>query len=67
LVIFGAQDEHTPVGEMEELTRRIPNARLSVYPQGGHCVHDGRLTREACTQEVREFIRAIMHYAEESA
>ena len=55
LVILGGQDEHTPVSEMEELTRRIPNARLSVYPEAGHGVHDARSTREACTQEAREF------------
>jgi len=57
LVILGGQDEHTPVSEMEELTRRILHARLSVYPDAGHCVHDGRSTREACTQEAREFLR----------
>ena len=45
LVILGGQDEHTPVSEMEELTRRIPNARLSVYPEVGHGVHDVRSAR----------------------
>ncbi len=59
LVILGGQDEHTPVSEMEELTRRVPNARLSVYPEAGHCVHDARSTREACTQEAREFMQAL--------
>ena len=59
LVMLGEQDEHTPVGEMQELTRRIRNARLSVYPQAGHCVHDGRLTRAACTQEARDHLQAI--------
>ncbi len=55
LVMHGAQDEHTPVSEMEELTRRIPHAQLSVYPQAGHCVHDNHATRAACTQQAREF------------
>ena len=59
LVMLGGQDEHTPVSEMQELTRRIPNARLSVYPAAGHCVHDGRSTRAACTQEAREFVRNL--------
>ena len=59
LVILGGQDEHTPASEMEELTRRIPNARLSVYPEAGHGVHDARSTREACTQEAREFMRLL--------
>jgi len=59
LVILGGQDEHTPVSEMEELTQRIPNARLSVYPKAGHCVHDTRSTRAACTQEAREFMQAL--------
>jgi len=59
LVMLGGQDEHTPVGEMEELTRRIPHARRSVYPKAGHCVHDGRSTRTACTQAGRDYMRAI--------
>ncbi|HEY4720726.1 MAG TPA: alpha/beta hydrolase, partial [Anaerolineae bacterium] len=61
LVLHGAHDEHTPVSEMEELARRIPNARLSVYAEGGHSVHDGRSTREACTSEAREFLLKIPH------
>ena len=55
LIIHGAHDEHTPVSEMEELARRIPCARLVIYPDGGHSLHDRRETREACTQLVREF------------
>jgi pimeloyl-ACP methyl ester carboxylesterase len=58
LVIHGDQDEHTLVSEREELTRRIPGARLSVYPQAGHCVHDARLHCANCTQEARRFLRA---------
>jgi pimeloyl-ACP methyl ester carboxylesterase len=56
LVMFGGQDEHMPVSEMEELTQCVPNARLSLYPDAGHCVHDGRSTREASTREAREFL-----------
>ena len=56
-VMHGAQDEHTPVGEMQALAQRIPRARLSVYAEAGHCVHDGRSTRAACTKEAREFLR----------
>ena len=59
LIMFGAQDEHTSVNEMEELAKHIPRARLSIYPDGGHSVHDARLTREACTQAAREFFRTI--------
>jgi len=55
LVMHGGQDEHTTVAEMQELTRRIPNAHLSVYYTAGHCVHDGHSTRDACTQEARNF------------
>jgi pimeloyl-ACP methyl ester carboxylesterase len=57
LIMHGAHDEHTPVSEMEELARRIPTARLMVYPDGGHSLHDQRETREACTREAREFLR----------
>ncbi len=56
LIIHGAHDEHTPVSEMEELARRIPDARLVIYPDGGHSLHDQRETREACTGEAREFL-----------
>jgi 3-oxoadipate enol-lactonase len=55
LIIHGAHDEHTPVSEMEELVRRISNARLVIFPDGGHSLHDQRETREACTQLAREF------------
>jgi non-heme chloroperoxidase len=56
VIIHGAHDEHTPVSEMVELARRIPDARLVVYPDGGHSLHDQRETREACTREAREFL-----------
>jgi pimeloyl-ACP methyl ester carboxylesterase len=59
LIIHGAHDEHTPVSEMEELARRIPHARLTIYSDGGHSLHDQRETREACTREVREFFLKI--------
>jgi pimeloyl-ACP methyl ester carboxylesterase len=45
--------------EMEELVRRIPHAKLVVYPDGGHSLHDQRETREACTHEVWEFLHNI--------
>jgi pimeloyl-ACP methyl ester carboxylesterase len=57
LIIHGAHDEHTPVAEMEELARRIPQARLTIYPDGGHSLHDQRETRAACTQLAREFMQ----------
>jgi len=59
LVIHGGQDEHTTVAEVEELTQRIPHAHLCVYPDGGHCVHDGRLTRAACTLKLHEFLSSM--------
>ncbi len=59
LIIHGAHDEHTPVLEMEELARRIPNTRLVIYPDGGHSLHDQRETREACTREAWEFLHNI--------
>jgi hypothetical protein len=36
---------------MEELARRILNARLSVYAEDGHSVHGGRSTREPVLQK----------------
>ena len=57
LIMHGAHDEHTPVSEMEELARRIPRARLEVYPDGGHSLHDQRETRAACTQLAAGFLR----------
>jgi pimeloyl-ACP methyl ester carboxylesterase len=58
LIIHGAHDEHTPVAEMEELAHRIPHARLMIYLDGGHSLHDQRETREASTQLVKEFFAA---------
>ena len=58
LIMHGARDEHTPVAELEELVRRIPTARLVIYPDGGHSLHDQRETREACTQLAKEFFIA---------
>jgi pimeloyl-ACP methyl ester carboxylesterase len=59
LIVHGAHDEHTPVSEMEELARRIPNTRLAIYPDGGHSLHDQRETRDACTREVQEFLHDL--------
>ena len=60
LVMHGGQDEHTPVSEMEELTRRVQGAQLSVYTDAGHCVHDSRLHRATCTQEACEFLASTL-------
>jgi pimeloyl-ACP methyl ester carboxylesterase len=57
LIIHGAQDEHTAVDEIEELSRRMPRTRLIIYPDGGHSLHDARPTRAACTQAARDFLR----------
>jgi pimeloyl-ACP methyl ester carboxylesterase len=59
LIIHGAHDEHTPVAEMEELARRLSHARLVIYPDGGHSLHDQRETREACTHEVCDFLHNL--------
>jgi valacyclovir hydrolase len=56
LILHGARDEYTPVSEMEELARRLSRARLVIYPDGGHSLHDQRETRAACTQLAREFM-----------
>lgn len=60
LVILGGQDEHTPVSEMEALVEHIANARLSVYADAGHSVHDGHSSREQCTREARLFFNGIL-------
>ncbi len=60
LVLHGAHDEYAPVSEIEELVRRIPQARLVIFPDGGHSLHDQRATREECTQLVRGWLRAAV-------
>ena len=50
-VLHGSHDEYAPVSDMEELARRILNARLSVYAEDGHSVHGGRSTREPVLQK----------------
>ena len=59
LVMHGAHDEHTAVPEIEELARRIPQARIVIFPDGGHSLHDQRATRNECTQQAREWLRAV--------
>lgn len=56
LIIHGAQDEHTFPREIEQLAALIPKARLLIYPDGGHSIHDSRALRQVCTQTVREFL-----------
>ncbi len=60
LIIHGAQDEYTFRNEIEDLARRIPNARLVIYPDGGHSIHDDPAVREVCTRIVREFLGECM-------
>lgn len=60
LILHGAHDEHSTIAEIEELTRRIPRARLILYPDGGHSIHDDRALRTACTQAAREFLHAAL-------
>jgi 3-oxoadipate enol-lactonase len=36
LVLVGAEDILTPVGQSAEIARLIPSARLQVLPRGGH-------------------------------
>lgn len=64
LVILGGQDEHTSVGEMETFVRHIANARLSIYPEAGHSVHDGWSSREQCTRAARLFFDDIISRSE---
>ena len=59
LVIHGGRDEYSKPSEIEELTRLIPDAQLSLYPEAGHSVHDDQERRETCTQAVRAFLSAI--------
>lgn len=60
LIIHGAHDEHTFPREIDELARRIPHARLTIYPDGGHSIHDDRALREPCARLAREFFRTVV-------
>jgi pimeloyl-ACP methyl ester carboxylesterase len=40
LVLHGARDPHTSLGEMEQLAAQIPGAKTLFFPRGGHSLHD---------------------------
>ena len=56
LVIWGEQDARFPRQEQERLVAAIPDARLLVYPQPGHCPNWERPERVA--RDLDAFVRA---------
>jgi pimeloyl-ACP methyl ester carboxylesterase len=38
LVVIGGKDTAVPVGQQKELARRIPGAKMVMYPEEGHMV-----------------------------
>ena len=55
LIIWGAQDEDTPLHDGETLGRLIPDARLVVYPDAGHLPQEER--PQEFTAAVAEFCK----------
>lgn len=57
LVLHGAEDPHTPPGEIAELARRLPRAAFELVAEGGHSPHSEPKTARFCSERVRRFFR----------
>ena len=56
LILWGEQDAYFPRAEQDHLAAAIPNARLHVYPETGHCPHWER--PEQVARELAAFLRS---------
>ena len=52
LLIWGERDEMFPRGDQDRLVTAIPNARLTIYPETGHCPNWERPGRVAADLDV---------------
>jgi len=59
LVIWGEQDVLLPVQGAHRLVRRLPNARLVLVPEAGHCPHEESPAR--VNQLIADTVRAVDH------
>ncbi len=57
LVIWGEKDVLLPVQGAHRLVRRLPNARLVLVPEAGHCPHEESPAR--VNQLIADTVRAV--------
>jgi pimeloyl-ACP methyl ester carboxylesterase len=59
LVVHGALDPRTEPGELDEVRRRLPRARVHVLAGAKHCPHHERAHAAECGRLVREFLDGL--------
>jgi pimeloyl-ACP methyl ester carboxylesterase len=59
LVVHGALDPRTEPGELDEVRRRLPDARFHVIAEAKHCPHHERAHATECGRLVREFLDGL--------
>jgi pimeloyl-ACP methyl ester carboxylesterase len=55
LLIYGEQDESTPIGYGEQFHQLMPDSRLQILPDAGHFVHTDR--PDDVEKAIREFLK----------
>ena len=60
-IVVGGKDGSTPEGQARELARKVPGARVSVYPDSGHSPFAEEPDR--FNREMMELARATEHVA----
>jgi pimeloyl-ACP methyl ester carboxylesterase len=55
LVVHGGQDPRSEPGELETILDALPQARLSLHPEAGHCPH-AESSKDAVIHAVKNFL-----------
>ncbi len=58
LILLGTDDPHIPPAEGQALAGRLPQARLVLFPDGGHALHLGP-TQARCLALVEDFFASL--------
>jgi len=56
LVLHGARDPRTEPGELDQMMRHLPRARLAILEEGGHSPHSERAVADEATRVAVEFL-----------
>jgi pimeloyl-ACP methyl ester carboxylesterase len=55
-IVHGECDPRTEPGELEQIRRELPAARVHIIPGAEHCPHSGRSSYEECSRVVRQIV-----------
>lgn len=59
LIIHGRLDPRTEPGEIDELRKHLPKAKVHILEEGSHSPHSERITADVVTSLASEFLREI--------